>query len=281
MSIQNIPKTELIERASKELQKVEAIKPPQWSLFAKTGTFKQRQPSRDDWWFVRAAALLRRLSAAKGPIGVQKLRTLYGGRKNMGAAPERFYRGSGNIIRKAFQQLEKAGLAKRIDKGTRKGRVITPQGMSFLGKIADAYMKEHNIVLPKKSEIKLSITEPQKEKPKRVRAPRKKKVEAPEAPKTEAPAESRPADESKAKPTLPAEAAAGAPAAEKPKRKRAPRKKKEAAPEAPKAEPTPAPEPKEEKPAEAPKTEEPKAEPTPAPEPTAPAEKPAEQPKQE
>ncbi|MEM4242865.1 MAG: 30S ribosomal protein S19e, partial [Candidatus Woesearchaeota archaeon] len=148
MGLYEIPKTELIERAAKELQKVDSIKPPQWALFVKTGMFKQRQPSRDDWWFVRAAAILRRLSDSDGPIGVQKLRTLYGGRKNRGHAPERFFKGSGNILRKILQQLEKAGFAKKIDKGLHKGRTITPQGLSFLGKIADAYMKENNIVLP-------------------------------------------------------------------------------------------------------------------------------------
>ncbi len=231
MGVYDIPKTELIERAAKELQKVEAVKPPQWVLFAKTGAHKQRQPSRDDWWFVRAAAILRRLSDSEGPIGVQKLRTVYGGKKNKGHAPERFYRGSGNILRKIFQQLEKAGLAKKVDKGLHKGRIITPQGLSFLGKIADAYMKEKNIVLPKKPEGELAVTELPKEKPaKKARVPRKKAaaampgaVPAPAPEAVSAPATTAPAGE----------APGTAPAPEEPKKKRAPRKKKaEAVPSA-------------------------------------------------
>jgi small subunit ribosomal protein S19e len=227
MGIYEIPKTELIERASKELQKVTAIQPPQWSIFVKTGMSKQRQPMRDDWWFVRAAAVLRRLSDVEGPIGVQKLRTIYGGKKNCGHAPERFYPGSGNILRKVLQQLEKAGFAKKIDKGLHKGRAITPQGLSFLGKIADAYMKEKNIVLPKNPGGELNITELPKEKPaKKARVRKKVAPEEGEAPVESAPAEGAPA--------APVEAA--------PKRKRAPRKKVEtqAVLPAPEAAPAPA-----------------------------------------
>jgi small subunit ribosomal protein S19e len=232
MGIYEIPKTELIERAAKELQKVAAIQPPAWAIFVKTGTSKQRQPARDDWWFVRAAAILRRLSDVDGPIGVQKLRTIYGSRKNRGHAPERFFKGSGNILRKILQQLEKAGFAKKIDKGLHKGRAITPQGLSFLGKIADAYMKENNIVLPKKTEGELHITELPKEKPaKKARAPRKK-VEA----ESEAPAEAAPAEAPSAAP------ATETPAPEAPKKKRAPRKKKEVQAQLPGTAPQPAPE---------------------------------------
>ncbi len=225
MGIYDVPKTELIERAAKELQKVEAIKPPQWVLFAKTGAYKQRQPSRDDWWFVRAAAVLRRLSDSDGPIGVQKLRIVYGGRKNKGHAPERFYKGSGNILRKVFQQLEKAGFAKKVDKGLRKGRIITPQGMSFLGKIADAYMKEKNIILPKKPAGELALTELPKEKPaKKPRAQRKKraKVALSEVPAAVPEAAGKPAEAPSA-PVPETQASA----AEAPKKKRAPRKKKQ------------------------------------------------------
>lgn len=230
MGIYEIPKTELIERAAKALQKNDAIQPPAWAVFAKTGTFKERPPTQNDWWFVRAAAILRRLSDVDGPIGVQKLRTLYGGRKNRGHKPERFYPGSGSILRKILQQLDKAGLAKKVEKGLHKGRIITPQGLSFLGKIADAYMKENNIVLPKKPGGELQMVELPKEK--KPRAPRKRATPAEDAAIEAAPA------------------AEGAPEAETPaapKRKRAPPKKKEApaspAPEAaPAAEAAPQPE---------------------------------------
>ncbi len=236
MGIYEIPKTELIERAAKAMQRVEAIQPPQWAIFVKTGMSKQRQPSRDDWWFVRAAAILRRLSDSEGPIGVQKLRTIYGSKKNCGHAPERFYKGSGNILRKILQQLEKAGLAKKVDKGLHKGRIITPQGLSLLGKIADAYMKEKNIVLPKLPGGELDITELPKEKPIKKARPRKKHEE-----EASEDAESAPVAETAAETPSPAPASAET-APEAPKKKRAPRKKKEVQAVLPGTTPQPAPE---------------------------------------
>jgi len=48
--------------------------------------------------------------------------------------PEKFYKGSGNIIRKILQQLEKAELIKQNEQG-RKGRIVTNKGRSFLDKL--------------------------------------------------------------------------------------------------------------------------------------------------
>ena len=124
---------ELIAKASEELKKV--IKAPEWAQFVKTGVHKERPPVEKDWFYKRAAAILRSVYI-KCPIGTNKLRIKYGGRKNRGYAPEKFYRGSGNIIRKALQQLEEAGLIKKAEKGVHKGRMITPKGKSFLDKLS-------------------------------------------------------------------------------------------------------------------------------------------------
>ena len=126
---------ELIEKAADELKKIPEIKAPAWAPFVKTGMHKERPPANDNWWYLRTASLLRTIYRL-GPIGVSKLRTKYGGKKNRGVKKEHFYKGSGSILRKALQQLEKAGFAKFADKDLHKGRVITPKGKSFLDKIA-------------------------------------------------------------------------------------------------------------------------------------------------
>jgi len=71
-----------------------------------------------------------------GPIGTNKLRVKYSSRKNRGYAPEKTFRGSGKIIRTILQQLEGIGFIKKEEKDIRKGRMITPQGKSFLDKLA-------------------------------------------------------------------------------------------------------------------------------------------------
>ncbi|MBI2541185.1 30S ribosomal protein S19e [Candidatus Woesearchaeota archaeon] len=126
---------ELILKTAEELKKIPEIKPPEWALFVKTGMHKERPPVKDDWWYTRAASVLRAVYRL-GPIGTEKLRTKYGGKKNRGVKKEHFFKGSGNILRKSLQQLEKAGLVKFTENGVHKGRVITPKGRSLLDKIA-------------------------------------------------------------------------------------------------------------------------------------------------
>ena len=126
---------ELILRTAEELKKIPEIKAPAWAPFVKTGMHKQRPPVGSDWWHLRTASVLRAVYRL-GPVGVEKLRTKYGGKKNRGVKKEHFYKGSGNILRKALQQLEKAGFVKFSEKGIHKGRIVTPKGKSFLDKIA-------------------------------------------------------------------------------------------------------------------------------------------------
>lgn len=135
VTIQEAEASQLVYATAEELKNVEAIKAPTWAPFVRTGVHKDRPPVQDDWWHLRTASVLRKI-ALKGPIGVNKLRTLYGGKQNRGMGQETFRKGSGNIIRKVLQQLEAAGFAKQDKRGNHKGRVLTPQGQSFLNKVA-------------------------------------------------------------------------------------------------------------------------------------------------
>ena len=128
----DVPADQLIPRIAEELKKAKEVQPPEWTNFVKTGSHKERSPTNPDWWFIRCASILRRLYI-KGPTGVSRLRTAYGGRNRRGSRPDHFSKGGGSIIRKALQQLEAAGLVEH-DKGT--GRQLTSQGRSFLDKLA-------------------------------------------------------------------------------------------------------------------------------------------------
>ena len=161
-SIYDVNPNELIEKASEELKKNENIKPPEWAIYVKTGRHKERVPIKNDWWYTRTASVLRTIYKY-GPIGVSKLRVKYGGKKRRGHKPPRFYPGSGNIIRKALQQLEKAGFLKKDEKSKYKGKSITPQGKSFLDKIATQIYKGSN-VQPKKVEEKKPELKPKEKK---------------------------------------------------------------------------------------------------------------------
>ncbi len=111
------------------------IQAPEWTKFVKTGMAKERQPTAQDWFYTRAASVLRTVYM-RGPIGVQKLRVKYGSKKNRGHNPERFYKGSGKILRNVLQQLEKASLVKFQKESVHKGRIITAKGKSLVDKSA-------------------------------------------------------------------------------------------------------------------------------------------------
>src|SRR3989338_1005223 len=165
-SVYDCDPSELIEKAAEELKKINNIKAPQWASFAKTGMHKERPPMRNDWWHVRAASILKKIYTL-GPIGVSKLRDHYGGKKNRGYKPEHFYKGSGNIIRKVIQQLEKEGFVKTDLKSQHKGRLITAKWKKFLDAVASKISNVH--VHPKKEEKEAKKEEKEKEEQKTVK----------------------------------------------------------------------------------------------------------------
>ena len=161
MGIYDVPVNELINNTANELKSFDSIAAPVWTPFVKTGVHKEKPPVNGDWWHIRVAAVL--LSVAKrGPLGVNRLRVKYGGKKNRGMAPARFAKGSGNIARKVLQQLEKSGLVKQETKGTHKGRVLTGEGLKVLSKVSDELMKVHKIEFKKVEKKDLSIAKPKK-----------------------------------------------------------------------------------------------------------------------
>ena len=127
----DVPADLLITKVAEELKNNEKIESPAWSNFVRTGVHKERKPENNDWWYVRTASIIRRVYI-DGPVGVESLRTFYGGKKDRGVRPEVFKKGSGAIIRNALHQLEDAGYVEKVEGG----RIVTPQGRSFLDLIA-------------------------------------------------------------------------------------------------------------------------------------------------
>ncbi|MCS7123052.1 MAG: 30S ribosomal protein S19e [Candidatus Aenigmarchaeota archaeon] len=119
-----------IELLKEELKKFKELEPPQFIRFVKTGAHKERSPQQKDFWYIRVASILRKLSR-KRPISVEDFRIIYGGRKKRGVRPERFYKAGGKHIRLILQKLEGIGFVKK----TKKGRVITNEGIKFINQI--------------------------------------------------------------------------------------------------------------------------------------------------
>ena len=122
----------IIQVLTIELRKDETIKPPDWSRFVKTGASAERPPSQKDWWYLRSAAIIRKLYL-NGPVGTQRLRSYFGEKRRRGHKPAHHRKAGGKIIRLMLQQLEKAGYVKKIEKPKR-GRILTPKGQSLIDK---------------------------------------------------------------------------------------------------------------------------------------------------
>ncbi len=141
ISIFDVPPSELIKRLADKLKDDPYVKPPEWAKFVKTASFKKTQPQQEDWWYLRAASILYQVSR-KGPIGLSKLRNIYGGRKSGNNRPEHKARAAGKIIRLILQQLE---LSNYVVK-TVKGRKISPRGQKLLMDVAKEIAKEKGLI---------------------------------------------------------------------------------------------------------------------------------------
>jgi small subunit ribosomal protein S19e len=139
VTVKDVPADKLIAKLKEELKQVKEIQPLEWSYFVKSGVHKERPPQQEDFWYLRSASVLRRIYL-DGPVGTERLRSYFGGRKGRGHRPARFRKASGAIIRKILQQLETAGL---IEKNQNKeGRKTSNKGRKFLDRIAYEVSKE-------------------------------------------------------------------------------------------------------------------------------------------
>ena len=127
------------KKLAEALKKIPEFKEPEWVYFVKSGPAKVRPIEDPNFWHKRTASVLRQIYR-KGVLGVNKLRTRYGSKKNRGMKPERFMKAGGKIIRTILQQSDKSGfteITKTIKniKGRRIGRQLTEKGKKFMEEV--------------------------------------------------------------------------------------------------------------------------------------------------
>ena len=127
-------------KLAEALKKVPEFKQPEWSEFVKSAPSKERPIDDPDFWHKRAASILKQIYVRE-IVGVERLRTRYGNKKNRGQKPSKFVKGGGKIIRTILKQAEEKGLVEKSTEN-KKGRKLTPKGRDFLEKVASAKIKE-------------------------------------------------------------------------------------------------------------------------------------------
>jgi len=153
----DIPANMLISALADKLSDSKDIVAPDWSEYVKTGVDRERPPTQDNWWTIRAASLLRKV-AKQGPIGVTTLAQTYGTVMNNGAGPNTPGVASRHIIRTALQQLEAAGLVEMVatkevetEDGKQQlysGRKLTSAGQKLLDEVAHSCRDAANELYP-------------------------------------------------------------------------------------------------------------------------------------
>jgi small subunit ribosomal protein S19e len=131
-SVYELKADEYNTKLAEALKQIPEFKEPEWSLFVKSGVSKIKPPTNKDFWFKRAASILRQ-AYIRNIVGVNRLRTRYGSKQNRGMRPERFKKASGKIIRVILQQAEAAGLLEKYNvPGKRAGRKLTAKGKELM-----------------------------------------------------------------------------------------------------------------------------------------------------
>jgi small subunit ribosomal protein S19e len=128
-NVYDVKASDLVNAAASKLKGM--MKKPDYLNYVKSGADKERTPADPDFWYVRNASILRQIYL-NGPIGISRLRTRYGGRKQHVIHAQHHRKAGGSIISDSFKELE----ALKFIKKTKEGRVITPTGKSFLDKIS-------------------------------------------------------------------------------------------------------------------------------------------------
>lgn len=102
--------------------------------FCKTGAYKELAPLDDDWYYVKTAAIARRVYNRQG-LGVGALRRAFGGRTGKNTTCTSHHaKAAGGVIRHALHTLENLGLVEKLPGG--KGRRITPEGQRQMDLVA-------------------------------------------------------------------------------------------------------------------------------------------------
>ena len=140
VTVKDVPADRFIAAYAAHLKKTQKVTPLEGHEYLKTAHYKDVAPLNEDWYYVRAAAVARKLYL-KPRIGVGRLRHLFGSVKRNGMCHNKHAKAAGKIIRHSMQQLEKAGvLTQYVDEEDKSmkfdERVVSREGQKEMNEVA-------------------------------------------------------------------------------------------------------------------------------------------------
>lgn len=136
--VRDVAARPFIEAYAEHLKNSDKFELPIWADTVKTGCFKELAPYGDDWYYIRAASIARKVYLRPG-LGVGQLQKWYGGNYRRGARTEHFRKASSGIIRSVLIQLEGMKVTEQLPSG---GRRMTRVGQQDLDRIAGSVIRE-------------------------------------------------------------------------------------------------------------------------------------------
>jgi len=139
VTVKDVAPYDFITAYARHLKRTRKIAVPEWADYVKTSHRKELPPNDQDWFYIRCAAVARKVYLRPGN-GVGSLRKAFGGSKRNGTKPNTFALASGSVVRAAFKALESI---KVIEKDAKSGgRKITATGQRDLDRIAGQVHKQ-------------------------------------------------------------------------------------------------------------------------------------------
>jgi len=130
--VRDVAARPFIDAYAEHLKNSDKFELPVWADTVKTGVFKELAPYGDDWYYIRAASIARKVYLRPG-IGVGMLQKWYGGSYRRGARTEHFRKASSGVIRSVLIQLQEMKVVENTPSG---GRRVTTVGQQDLDRIA-------------------------------------------------------------------------------------------------------------------------------------------------
>mmetsp|Transcript_1233 Transcript_1233/g.2497 ORF Transcript_1233/g.2497 Transcript_1233/m.2497 type:complete len:156 (-) Transcript_1233:129-596(-) len=133
VTVRDIAAKDFITAYSEHLKNSDKFELPVWADTVKTAVFKEMCPADEDWYYIRAASVARKIYLNPG-TGVGRLQKWYGGRYRRGSRTEHYRKASAGIIRSIMTQLVDMKVIESSPSG--KGRQMTKVGQQDLDRIA-------------------------------------------------------------------------------------------------------------------------------------------------
>mmetsp|Transcript_136981 Transcript_136981/g.193801 ORF Transcript_136981/g.193801 Transcript_136981/m.193801 type:complete len:150 (+) Transcript_136981:76-525(+) len=136
--VRDISANAFIQAYAEHLKNSDKFELPVWADTVKTAVFKELAPYGEDWYYIRAASIARKVYLRPG-VGVGMLQKWYGGSYRRGTRTEHFRKASAGVIRSVLIQLEEMKVIEKTESG---GRRISTVGQQDLDRIAGSVFND-------------------------------------------------------------------------------------------------------------------------------------------